>query len=104
MDFYPGSGRGFNECFEASGKKGFYFINIHHGLPPPDRIPSAHPDVSFQIHPESQNHINNQRRTQSQKRNVNKPEPDFAGCNTDFLTDGRTDAEGFPFYKVLKCR
>ena len=68
----------------------------------PERIPSCTEYVFLNIHPESQNHIYNNRGAHSQKRNIDKPHPDPAGCNTDFIADSGTNSKSTPFYKFLE--
>ena len=50
-------------------------------------------DVPFDIHPKGEDKIDNQGRTHSNKRNINKPSSD-AGCSdAQSFSDRRTDAE-----------
>jgi hypothetical protein len=58
-------------------------------------------DVVLNIHPEGQYHINDQGRAHSEKSGINKEEADPGGGDAQFVTKGRTNPKGLPFYKIF---
>ena len=64
-------------------------------------IPFGSCDVSFDIHPESQDEIDNQRRTHGEKGNINKPGPDAGSGNAQSFAYGGTYAEYLPLNELL---
>src|SRR5687767_6559448 len=64
------------------------------------RVTAQGQDVPFNIHPKSQNEINNKRRTHSKKGYVDKPGTNTGCSNAQPLSNSGTYAKSLPFYKV----
>jgi len=58
-------------------------------------------DILPDIHPESQDHVNDDWRTQGKEGNINEPHPDPGCGNPQFFANGCTDAKCGPFHKTL---
>ena len=67
-----------------------------------DRIPARRQNIAFDIHPESQDKIDDQWRAHSEKRDVNKPGPDTGSGYAHSLSDRRTHSENLPLDEVLE--
>jgi hypothetical protein len=67
-----------------------------------DRIPARRENIPFDIHPESQDEINDQRRAHGEKGNINKPGTDPRRGDAHSVTDGRTYPKDLPFNEVLQ--
>ena len=65
-------------------------------------ISAGRKNIPFDIHPESQNKIDDQRRTHRKKRNIDKPGPDPGRGDTHLLPNGRAYPEYLPFYEILQ--
>ena len=65
------------------------------------RISSRIFDIIFDVHPESENQIKNNRRAKGEKRNVNKIAADFGGGNAHFFSNGCANTENMPFDKIF---
>jgi len=67
-------------------------------------IPLRGLGIFFYVHPKSNDHINNDRRTHRKKRNINKPHTDATGGDTQSFTNSGTNSERLPldecFYSV----
>jgi hypothetical protein len=66
------------------------------------RVPAGGKNVSLDIHPESQDKIDDQGRSHRKEGNVNKPGTDTGSGNAHLLPDRRTYAKYLPFDKVLQ--
>jgi hypothetical protein len=66
-----------------------------------ERISLGCHDISFNIHPESQNEINDQRRSHSEKRNINKPGSYAGRSDAQTFSDSSTNTEDLPFNEFL---
>jgi len=62
-------------------------------LPVPQRISSAGQYIIFDIDPESEDHIDDNRRTHGEEGNIDKPHPDPGAGNTQFFTNGGTNTK-----------
>jgi hypothetical protein len=65
------------------------------------RISFSRHDISFDIHPESKDKINNQGRAHGEERDINKPGSDPGRSDSQTVTDGRTYSEHLPFNEFL---
>jgi hypothetical protein len=65
-------------------------------------IPLRRPDILPHISPESQYHIDDDRRAHRQDRGVHEILPDLAGSNTHPVANGCTNAKSIPFNKVFE--
>ena len=68
----------------------------------PERISSARAHVAFHIHPESQDHVNNNGRSQSEEGSIHEPHADPAGSDPHSFSNFGKHAESFPFNKIFK--
>jgi hypothetical protein len=66
------------------------------------RVSSGRKNISFDIHPKSQDKIDNQRGTHREKRDVDEPGPDTGSGYAHPLTDRRTHSEYLPLDEVLQ--
>jgi len=57
-------------------------------------IPFAVIDVLFDIHPEGENHINDDGRACGNERKVNKPHADTGRCYPHFIAQSRANSKG----------
>ena len=64
-------------------------------------VPAGRQDISFYIHPESKDKINDKRRPHRKKGDVDKPGPDPGSGNAHSFTDSSTDTECMPFDELL---
>jgi hypothetical protein len=71
-------------------------LKIFHG------VSARRKNIPFDVHPEGQDKINDQRRTHRQKRDIDEPGPDPGGGNAHPLPDGRTHPECLPFDEMLQ--
>jgi hypothetical protein len=67
------------------------------------RITPCIKDVSLNIHPESDEQIDDYRRAHRQKGYIYKIFPDRRGGYSHFLTDGRANTKDMPFNKMLQA-
>ena len=58
-------------------------------------------DIIFNIHPESKDHIKNNRRAKREERKIDKISAYFRSSNSHFLTYGCANTENMPFNKML---
>jgi hypothetical protein len=58
-------------------------------------------DISFNIHPESQDKINDQGGTHSEKRNIDKPGANPGGRDAKALPNSCTNTEHLPLNELL---
>jgi hypothetical protein len=72
-------------------------------LTPAQGVTLVEPDVVPDVHPESQYHIDDERRTEGKEGDIDKPEPYAGGGNTQPLAYSAAYAEGLPFDIVLKA-
>jgi hypothetical protein len=70
-------------------------------LQPPEWVAALHSNVAFHVTPESQNHVNNNRRAQREERNIDEPKPDAAGSNAHAVAHIGANPKGFPLDKLL---
>ncbi len=66
------------------------------------RIPLGSPYIPAHIAPESQHHVNNNRRAHRQQRGVHKVLSYLAGRDTHPVADGRTNAKCVPLNKAFE--
>jgi hypothetical protein len=59
-------------------------------------------DIMFNIHPESKENINNNRRSHRDKRNINKVFSDGDCRNAQHLTYSGTYPINLPFYEIFE--
>ena len=69
-------------------------------LPVPQRVPLGRKDIILNIHPESDEKINDNGRAHGQKRDVDKVLPDGSGSHPHFVTNIGAHAEYMPFYEL----
>lgn len=67
-----------------------------------DRVAFAEADIPFQVHPKCKDHIDNDRRTQSKERNIDKPQTNLGRGNIHFLSQFSTDTKGLVLHKAFK--
>jgi hypothetical protein len=65
-------------------------------------VPAGRQDISFYIHPESEDKINDKRRPHRKKGDVDKPGPDPGSGNAHSFSNGCTNTKHLPFDKVLQ--
>ena len=65
-------------------------------------IPLCRPDISPHVAPESQHHVDNNRRAHRKHRSVHKVLSYLAGGETHPVADGRTNAKGVPLNKAFE--
>jgi hypothetical protein len=58
-------------------------------------------DITFNIHPECQNEINDQGRSHGKKRNINKPCSYAGSSDSQTISDSSTNTEDLPFNEFL---
>ena len=68
----------------------------------PQRIPPCIQDISFYIHPERYEEVNDDRRSEGHKGHIDEVFPDGGRGNTHALADGGTHAEYMPFNKMFE--
>ncbi len=66
------------------------------------RIPFCRPNILPHISPESQYHIDNNRRAHRKDGGIHKILPDFTGRNSHPVANGRTNAKGIPLHKAFE--
>ena len=77
-------------------------FTIAHSLQIIPGIPLSRPDILTHIPPESQHHINDNRRPHRKNRGIHKILPDPAGGDAHPVAYGRTNAKSIPLNKVFK--
>jgi hypothetical protein len=77
-------------------------LTIHYSQIIPG-IPFRCPDVLPDISPESQHHVNNNRRAQGQEGCVHKILSDLAGGDPQSVTDCSAYAKGVPFNEIFQA-
>ena len=87
-------------CFRTSSKSLWLYSIFITGLEVFQRISPRRPDVIPDIHPECEDHVNDQRRTHGQERHVNEPGSNTGGGNPHPLTNGRTHTEHLPLDEI----
>jgi hypothetical protein len=66
------------------------------------RVSFRQPNISFDVQPESENKINDQRGAHRKKGNINKPGAYPGGSNSQAISDRGANPEGLPFNEFLK--
>jgi hypothetical protein len=66
----------------------------------PQRISSDRKNITFHIHPEREDKINDERGAHCKERNVNEPCSDAGNRDAHFFTDSPAHTEQFPFDKI----
>lgn len=59
-------------------------------------------DVSFYVHPKSDEKINDHRRAHGEKRDIDKIFPDGGSSDTHFFAHSAAHPKYMPFYKMFK--
>jgi len=84
-----------------------YFAEIYRSknfrLQIPHRIAPCIQDISLDIHPESNEKINDHRRPHRQEGDVNKIFTDSTGGDAHFFANGGANTEYMPFYKLFEA-
>ena len=66
------------------------------------RITPGREDISFDVHPEREDEINDQGRTHGEKGDIDEPGSDTGSGYSHSLTDRRTHSENLPLDEVLE--
>ncbi len=66
------------------------------------RIPPGGQNIPFNVHPESENKIDNERRAHRDEGDIDKPGTDTGSSNTHSLTYRRAHSEYLPLNEVLQ--
>ena len=74
----------------------WYFLQVF------ERVTPGRQDISFDVHPEGEDEIDDQWGTHGQKGNVDEPGPDTGSSYSHSLTDRRTHSEYLPLDEVFE--